>query len=185
MTLKKILIIISIPVLLYLAIKLWSTYSYKSLTKDIFGINFQIENNLFSHQSNRDFHGDGFSIIIDKLNQKSTDYFKNIPVGFFEKYPKRHYHLGDYRIYKWRKTPVREEDLFRIDFAVNPEEGYKAIHPYNFKEIDKQLNYTELLLMKEGNYYAMFFAEHPNGLFGIDLFVISPEEGIVVKINRQ
>lgn len=184
---KKILSAVLISVGVFAGFVIWANWSFFGLTKDTFSLNYGTEEEIFSFDTDRDFHGDGFSIKVEKLDKKSQEYFKNPPIEFYDLYPKRHYHLGDFEIYKWTKTPANQVDIYKTDFATKPDEEFKSwkFPDKKNKDIDEYLNYTDSLLKTEGNYFAMFFRDHPYQLYGIDLFVISPTEGILIKINRQ
>lgn len=184
-TKKKVIIVIAVSVASIFSLLLWSQWEFISLTKDTFSIDYSTKKELFSFESNRDFHGDGYSIEVSLLDSTSKEYFSNPPSNFFTEFPKRHAKLGDYKIYKWAKTPQRLDDVYRTTFATKLDTTAAAFATDNREAIEKYMNYSNRLLNSEGNYYSMFFREHPYGLYGIDLYIISPKEGTLVIINRQ
>lgn len=186
MTIRK-KILLGVLAGLFLTLVLWANWDFIGLTKDTFSINYGTKKAVFSFDTERDFHGDGFSIEVYQLDKKSQEYFRKPPADFFEKYPKRHYHLGDYKIYKWAKTPQSQDDIVRTSFAMRPDTTYQSWQFATDKGygIKKYLSYADSLLKTKGNYYAMFFRDHPYGVYGIDLYIISPKEGTLTKINRQ
>lgn len=108
-------------------------------------------------------------------------------MSFSTEYPKRHFHSGNYDIYKWINTPVTGIDKFRTNIATLKEDKYIARKSglADADKINKYLDYTDSLLISEGNYYSMVFSGDSSSIYGIDLYVISPKEGIVVKIFKE
>lgn len=198
---KKVLfIVLSIFFGIFAISLIWVNWRFIGLTKDTFSINYGIDKTILSFDSERDFHGDGFSIEVFQLDKESKDYYINPPLDFFSNYPKRLYHLNDCEIIKWRKTPQRRDDIFKTSFAI--EDAYYEsppldsmngslgrtpliCSPEDYHEIEKYLLYSEKILNTSGSYYSMFFCDHSYKLYAIDLFIISPKDGILIKINKQ
>lgn len=197
---KVVLILFSILAGILAILTLWANWRFIGLTKDTFGINYGTDKTILSFDTERDFHGDGFSIEVYQLDQESVEYYKNPPPDFFTNYPKRHYHLGEYVIFRWLKTPQRRDDIFKTSFA-NEDAYYESppidsmngslgrvpliCSPEDYHEIEKYLLYSKKILNTPGSYYSMFFCDHPYKLYAIDLFIISPKDGILIKINKQ
>lgn len=184
---KKILgsLLILIPVLLFGILTLVANWNFIGLTKDIYSKNYEVEKELFYFDSSRDFHGDGFSIKIDSLEKSDKDYFVQIDFNELEEFPKRHYHLSDRIISKWKKTPINEADSLQYNFALNPTSEWIHISSDDLDQIESKLLLTKKLLNESGNYYAYFFKDHPYQLYGIDLYLISPKNGLIIEINKQ
>jgi len=92
------------------------------LAKDTFSINYGTNKELISFDSERDFHGDGFSIEVYQLDKQSQDYYKSPPLDFFSIYPKRNYHSSKFEVFKWTRTPQRPEDTYKknINLGFSP-----------------------------------------------------------------
>lgn len=184
---KKILIVSVSASMVICALFLWSNRSIRGPLKTYFGINYKIEKELLSYNSKRDLMNDGLSIEVVKLDLSSKEYFQNPPLSFFTEYPKRHFHSGNYDIYKWKKTPVTGIEKFRTNIATLKEDKYVSRKSglADADEINNYLAYTDTLLRTAGNYYSMVFSGDSSSLYGIDLYVISPKDGIVVQIFRE
>lgn len=151
---KKILFItLGIPVGLFLILLLWANWDFIGLTKDTFSIDYGINKKILSFDTERDFHGDGFSIEVYQLDKMSQDYFKNPPSEFFSQFPKRDFQLEKRKIYKWSKTPQRTDDIYRTGFATTvKEEDWYIFQDDKCDLIKKYLAYADTLLKTEGNY---------------------------------
>jgi len=184
---KKLLgiLLIVIPILLFGVLILISNWNFIGLTKDIYSKKYKVEKELFYFDSSRDFHGDGFSIKIDSLKAKDKDYFTQIGFNELSNYPKRHYHISDRKICKWKKTPIEICDSLQYSFALNPTSEWLHINSTDLDKIESYIGLTKKLLNESGNYYAYFFRDHPYGLYGIDLYLISPKKGLIIEINKQ
>ncbi|MEA3495307.1 MAG: hypothetical protein U9R42_04655 [Bacteroidota bacterium] len=178
-------VLIVIPVLLFGILILISNWTFIGLTKDIYSKKYKAEKELFYFDSSRDFHGDGFSIKVDSLKKSDIDYFSQIDFMELKTYPKRHYHLGDYRISNWKKTPIDISDSLQYKFALIPSSEWIHLNTSDLGKIDKYIDLSKGLLNESGNYYAYFFRDHPYGLYGIDLYLISPKNGLIIEINKQ
>jgi hypothetical protein len=184
---KKIfgIFLILIPILIFGVLLLISNWTFIGLTKDIYSIKYKVEKKLFYFDSSRDFHGDGFSIKIDSLKIEDKNYFAQIDFNDLNKYPKRHYHLGDRKISKWKKTPIEKCDSLQYNFAVNPSSEWIHLNSTDLDNISSNIDLTKKQLNETGNYYAYFFKDHPYGLYGIDLYLICPKKGLIIEINKQ
>jgi hypothetical protein len=178
-------LLIVIPILLFGVLVLISNWNFIGLTKDIYTKKYKAEKELFYFDSSRDFHGDGFSIKVDSLKTEDKDYFAHIEYNRLKIFPKRHYHLSDRRISNWKKTPIDLNDSLQYNFALNPTSDWIHINSIELDEIKSKIILTKKLLNESGNYYAYFFRDHPHGLYGIDLYLISPKRGLIIEINKQ
>lgn len=177
--------LIGIPILLYGFLFLISNWTLIGIKKDIYSKKYKTEKVIFSFDTNRDFHGDGFSIKVDSLKKQDIRYFSEIDLNYLENYPKRNYHLNDYRIGKWKKTPVDSSDSLQYQFALVPYDKWIFINPIDSEKIQPYIDLTKKLLDESGNYYAYLFRDHPYGFYGLDLFLISPKNGLIIAINKQ
>lgn len=184
---KKLIgiLLIVIPILLFGILLLISNWTFIGLKKDIYSKKYKVEKKLFYFDSSRDFHGDGFSIKVDSLKSGDIDYFTRIDFNELRKFPKRHYHLSDRQIGNWKKTPFENIDSLQYNFALTPTSDWIYIDSLDLKRIEKYVDLTKDLLNEQGNYYAYFFRDHPYGLYGIDLYLISPKIGLIIEINKQ
>ena len=62
--------LIGIPILLYGFLFLISNWTLIGIKKDIYSKKYKTEKVIFSFDTNRDFHGDGFSIKVDSLKKQ-------------------------------------------------------------------------------------------------------------------
>ncbi len=177
--------LIVIPIILFGILILISNWNFIGLTKDIYSKNYKTEKELFYFDSARDFHGDGFSIKVDSLKKEDKDYFTQIDFNELKKFPLRHYHLSDRKICKWKKTPIELMDSLQYNFALNPTSVWIHINSKDLDKIESKIDLTRKLLNESGSYYAYFFKDHPYGLYGIDLYLISPKNGLIIEINKQ
>jgi len=190
---RKITTIIILAFGIFAIYQFWNSWNFISTSKDTFGIKIETEEKLLDYSSTKDLFGDGFSIEVIKLNIKSKDYFINPPQEFFESYPLNEIAKEDYRIQKWQKTPQKTEDKLKNHVATLPLENNRreGLTDIEMENIEKYLSYTKTSLNQEGCYYAMNFSATMNennqveGVKGIDLYVVNPTDGIVIKINRQ
>lgn len=186
---KKIsIIVISVICFTLLAAFINSRSGYRGPLKNYFGIKYEVEQVILSFNTKRDIFNDGFAIELVKIDQESMDYFQNLPIEFFDEFPKRHYYLRDYDIYNWRQTPIDVSLSLQTQVATWQDEEYKSswkTRKVDQSLINKYLSYTDSLLQTEGNYYALLFRGDESRVFGIDLLLVTPKDGVVVKINRQ
>ncbi len=180
---RKLLFLTSAILLVFGGLLLWANRKFLSLRKDTFGIDYNAKS-IFSFDTERDFHGDGYAIKAENIDPRSRQFFSDLPAAFFSRYPMRHPHLGDYQVFKWRRTPVLTSDTFRTNYALEAgtieDQGYVLT-----AEAQAYQEQARKLLSTPGNYYAMFFRDHPYGYLGIDLFIVDPGKGAIFKVNRQ
>lgn len=161
-------------------------FKSKSEEKAIFTIAYSVVNEIYTDDTQRDFHGDGFSITVDSISNDDANYFSNPPNVFFTDYPKEIMHINKYEMHKWKKTPFTIKDTTALHFALNL--SPKDSDSYVFKDrvaVIKNLTAMSKKLNQPGNLYAFAFRNHPYGLYGIDLFLIDIKGHKVYKVNRQ
>ncbi len=176
--------IILVPVLITGSLFLYSHSRYIGLTKDIYSIDYTPEKHVLFFDTKRDFRGYGFSLKVDSLKASDIQYFKNAPVDFFNNYPKRHYHIGNYAINKWKKTEISPSDARQYVF-IDPNEKWALISKTDSIKISPYLNLAKALLKEQGNYYAYFFRGRSKGLDCMDMYIISYKHGLIIEINKQ
>jgi hypothetical protein len=178
-TLLKIFagLFLGLLILLFIA-----NYKFIGLTKAIYGINYKTEKTIFKYDPERDFHGDGFSITIDSVLENEIVNFEKTIKSRPNVYPKRHYHLGKFEIIKWKQTPFSISDSIPVNFATAVDGDIKLI---GNEEVIKYLKKSKNMLEESGNYYALFFRDHPYKLYGVDIFIVCPRNNEVIAINKQ
>lgn len=174
------LLITTIIVFVILAIV--ANYKFIGLEKATFGIKFKNPKIIYQYDTERDFHGDGITLEVIKVSKIDIDKFIKIMQTDKNRYPKRHYHYGDYEIRPWKKAPKDNNDALQINFGC--EIPKNRIH----EEVDSVFKYLSLAkkyLDMDDTYYAMFFKDHPYEMYGIDLFIVNTNENVIIIINRQ
>jgi hypothetical protein len=142
---------------------------------DLTGFEFNYGELIYEYESKRDFNGDGYSIWIYKIDDKTSEYFKSPSNEFFTKYPL----IGirsDWELELWKRTPFDIEEQKFLDFAHS-----------SLDELDFEL---EDLLNEKGNYYAYKYYMHnfSSGTVyvgNIDFYIICPIRKLIVKINHN
>lgn len=182
---KIALVLILVPFILYGGLVIYGYIYSISYKTNIYSLNYKQEETLYDYDTERDFHGDGYSIKVDSISKSDIDYFKNIDFEILKKYPLYHYHSNEYRIERWKKTPFDLKDTLPCWLAFHHfgkiilnglDEGNK---------FNKYSNMAQQFLSDSGNYYSYFFYEHPYGCNSVDLFIISPKNAIIIEINNQ
>ncbi len=183
----KIKKIITLSFLLMGIIVTFIFYNYRRDKVDVFGVNYYLVKTIYKIDSDRDFHEDGFSIKIDSISAADALYFTKPPTSFFNDFPKETGHSSQYAIFNWQNTPISVTDTIAVHFI--PKIGLQTLERYAFNDeeaiILTKLNEVSKELQTKGNYYAYFFRDHPNGLYGVDLFVINPKKRLIYIMNRQ
>lgn len=161
-------------------------YENASIRKSIFGVNYTVIKEIYADDTERDFHEDGFSISVDSISKIDAKYFSNPPKEFFNKYPKKSFHLSKYKIHTWKKTPFNINDTIEIDFATNLSTNDSDSYVFNSRTLVMQnLTRVSKLLNEQGSLYAFSFRNHPFKLYGVDLYVIDTKGRKIYMINRQ
>lgn len=147
----------------------------KNYNKELTGFEFNTGKLIYEYETERFFNGDGYSIWIYELDEKTTDYFKNPSTNFFKEYPTtdlRNHWQSEF----WKKTPFDKKEQRFLDFANT-----------SLDELDFEL---ENLLNENGNYYAYEYFSHNydkdiSVVGNIDFYIICPNRKIMVKINHN
>ncbi|MFT5777286.1 MAG: hypothetical protein ACI837_000217 [Crocinitomicaceae bacterium] len=138
------------------------------------GFGFDDGDLLYEYQSERSFHGDGYSIWIQQLDQRSISYFQKPDSTFFKNYPSDELRKG-WQIEQWKKTPLDSSENQFFDFA------HTSLPSLDFE--------LEDLLNEQGNYYAYYFHLHKfnesNIILNIDFHIICPKRKLLVHINHN
>lgn len=131
-----------------------------------------------SHHSERAFNGDGYSIAVYSISESAAATLAAPPPEFFEKLPVRPGYRSHWEAVPWRETPSRSEDSEYINFVSVASEN-RGSDPNNPQDVAARL------LSEEGNYYSYFYNVPSNHLGNVDLFIISPEERLLVIVNQN
>jgi hypothetical protein len=151
---------------------------YKALTGKLF-----TADEVYVHESPRAFNGDGYSIWVYELDEKTASTFTMPNNEFFKFYPKKSDSRQDWGTRTWQRTPLQpEEDKFR-SFALSdflPEDKDKA------KKLKETFAYLEKVLNEEGSYYAYNYYLHDEGIVSnIDFYILIPKDRRLVVINSN
>ena len=146
----------------------------KNYNEELTGLEFNDGKLIYEYETERFFNGDGYSIWIYELDEKTADYFKNPEPKFFTDYPTtdlRNHWQAEF----WKKTPFDKTEQKFLDFA------HSSLDTLDFE--------LEDLLNEKGNYYGYEYYIHNFGereLVGdIDFYIICPNRKIIVKINHN
>jgi hypothetical protein len=146
----------------------------KNYNVELTGFEFNFGDSIYEYESKRDFNGDGYSIWIYEIDDKTANYFKNPDVEFLNDYPNSEFR-DDWKTEFWKKTPFDKTEQEYLDFA------HKSLDEFDF-ELDDLLN-------ESGNYYAYEYYLHDFGKLkfvgNIDFYIICPLRKIIVKINHN
>lgn len=188
---RKLFLVFTTLVGILVSYFMWNNWNENQYSKAVFGINLESENELLDFNQIKGVFGDGFSIEVLKMNDQEKKYFSNLTPEFFENYPSKRILKDKYSIHKWTETPQKNEDVVITGVAtMNHREANWRSEDKN-RSVEKYLKYTNTLLNSKGNLYAMNFSGTVNRkdkvdeVSGIDLYVVSPQNGIIVKIYRQ
>ena len=146
----------------------------KNYNKELTGFEFKDGKLIHEYETERFFNGDGYSIWIYELDEKTADYFKNPDTTFFTEYPTtdlRNHWQSEF----WKKTPFDKTEQKFLDFA------HSSLDNLDFE--------LEDLLNEKGNYYGYEYYLHNFGetelVADIDFYIICPNRKIIVKINHN
>lgn len=142
----------------------------RSYNQELTGLDFEYGEKVYQSETERSFHGDGYSIWIYKLDPNAAEYFKNPNSTFYTHHPDTEFRQ-EWRSEYWKKTPLKEKDKMFFQFAES------SLSELDFELID--------VLVEEGNYYAYEYKMHSYGIGNIDFFIICPERRLMVKINHN
>jgi hypothetical protein len=181
--LKLFIIIVSIIVLILI---LFYVYENNSVKQGIFSLNYRIKKEIFKDDSERDFHGSGFSIIVDSVSDQDINYFTNAPKDFYKYYPKKSFHSEEFKVHTWEKTPIDPKDTSAINFALILSKNDSD--SYVFKNRNIVLKYLGIIkskLKESDNLYCYTFRNHPNKLYGVDFYLIDLKGHLIYSVNKQ
>jgi hypothetical protein len=142
----------------------------KNYNLELTGFEYNDGDLIYEYETERAFNGDGYSIWIYKIDEKTAEYFKNPNEEFFTKYPKTDFR-NDWESEFWKRTPFDQKEQKFLDFAHS-----------TLDELDFEL---EDLLNENGNYYAYEYYMHSFGIGNIDFYIICPNRKLIVKINSN
>lgn len=147
----------------------------KNYNEELTGFEFNDGQLIYEYESERFFNGDGYSIWIYELDEKTSKYFKNPNTNFFTEYPSTEIR-NHWQTEFWKKTPFNESEQKFLDFAHS-----------SLDELDFEL---EDLLEEKGNYYSYKYYLHnydkDKSIVGnIDFYIICPDRKLIVKINHN
>ena len=147
----------------------------KSYNTELTGFEFNFGESIYKYESNRDFNGDGYSIWIYEIDDKTANYFKKPNADFFTNYPNSDFR-NKWETEYWKKTPFDKEEQKFLDFA--------------HSELDELEFELEDLLNEKGNYYAYEYYMHDFSdetvyVGNIDFYIICPNRKLIVKINHN
>jgi len=131
------------------------------------------------YHSERGLNGDGYSISVYELSDRTAAYFESPDEEFFETSLSMSWRRSGWTPSKWRETPARPNPHYlNIRTLVTPRDaGYELSEL--FHEIWEQ----------PGNYYAyranLFEREEGTHIGDIDLYLISPDKKVFIKINSN
>ncbi|MBN2833337.1 MAG: hypothetical protein JXR48_00065 [Candidatus Delongbacteria bacterium] len=188
---RKLFLIFTTLVGIFVSYFMWNNWNENQYSKAVFGINLKSEKELLDFNQIKGVFGDGFSIEVLKMNDQEKKHFSNLTPEFFENYPLKRILKDKYSIHKWTETPQKKEDIVITKVATMNHREVKWRSEDKNRSIENYLKYTNTLLNSKGNFYAMNFSGTVNmkdkvdEVKGIDLYVVSPQNGIIVKIYRQ
>lgn len=183
---KLIKVLTLIVLVIVILVLVFCYYKKSSDRKAIFGINYSVIKEIYSDDTERDFHENGFSITVDSISDNDVKYFSNPPKEFFTDYPTESFHSTKYEIHTWKKTPINIKDTADVDFALNL--SIKDTDSYVFKNraaVIQNLTILSKKLNEPGNLYSFAFRSHPHKLYGIDLYLIDVRQRKIYIVNRQ
>lgn len=147
----------------------------KKYNTELTGFEFNFGDSVYEYESKRGFNGDGYSIWIYEIDDKTVQYFKNPKAAFFTDYPNSEFR-NDWETEFWKKTPLNKEEQKFLDFA------HSSLDKLDFE--------LEDLLNEKGNYYAYEYYMHDFGedkvyVGNIDFYIVCPNRKLIVKINHN
>lgn len=147
----------------------------KGYNTELTGFEFNFGDPIYEYESKRDFNGDGYSIWIYEIDDKTAQYFKNPNAEFFIDYPSSDFRK-DWETEFWKKTPFNKEEQKFFNFA--------------HKDLDELEFELEDLLYEKENYYAYEYYMHDFSdgtvyVGNIDFYILCPNRKLIVKINHN
>lgn len=162
-------------------------YNDLRLTHTATGNAFLLGDPKLDYETDRSFHGDGYSIGVYRLSASTATEFEGPPDELFEDGPGRPWFRKDWQRLEWRRTPVRDEDQPLLRFALR--------HPLEQNNLEGEgpddaeaRRMLRDLAQKKGAYYGGLYNLHgeSKGSVGdLDFFLIHPAERIFIVVNHN
>lgn len=160
-----------------------STWYYeRKSNKELTGLSFSTDKLLYCHKSERSFNGDGYSISVYSLDEKTAKSFQNPEIIFFENFPIKSDPRKKWQNKHWGKSPIKDDEKIYLDFALN------EFNPHNKSEAQKlsdTFSYILKIMNQPGVYYAYNFNGKGTFVGDIDFFIISPTDKKLIIINHN
>ncbi len=147
----------------------------RKYNQELTGFEFNDGKLIYKYESERAFNGDGYSIWIYKIDDKTSEYFKSPPDQFFTQHPSTKIR-SHWKPEFWKRTPFDKKEQKFLNFA-----------HCSLDELDFEL---EDLLNENGNYYSYEyymhnFSEGTAYVGNIDFYIICPKRKLMVRINHN
>jgi len=154
-----------------------SAYARYRYTRDMFGRSFVLGAPRLSYDSQRSFHGDGYSIEVYDISEALSRWSSSPPPDFTTSYPVRPSVRSDWIGVRWRQTPISAGDQKFMEFALATYADDK-----DFKEAKELL---EKLAKEPGHYFAYFYKMNGEYVANLDFFLISPSKRVFISLNSN
>lgn len=157
-------------------------YHERALNEDLTGKRFSTEGILFSYDSERSFHGDGFTICVYRIDDATAAYFSDPEDGFFAVFPAKPLMRKEWKSQRWKRSPIEETETEYLEFALN----YGSIDDATKgKELKQIVADVGNILKQRGAYYAYNFKSNEGSgrVSNVDFFILSPMDKKMIIIN--
>lgn len=152
-------------------------YADYRMTRDLFGIGFSLGNPEIEYNSDRSFHGDGYTIEAYKLSDDMVHKLISIPSDQLRILPTRPSYRSHWQQTFWRQTPIRSEEQQFLEFAL-----MEHVSDAGLESAHKLLNQ---LAHEPEHYYSYFYYMHDQYQGDIDFFLFSPGKRLFILVNHN
>jgi hypothetical protein len=152
-------------------------YADYRMTRCYFGTGFILGKPYLTYDSERDFNGDGYSISVYKLSERTTRKLRKPKEAFFQDLPAKPSFRSHWQSKAWHPTPIIDDDLQFLEFALL-ERGHDS-------QLEKAQQLLRRLTHEPEHFYACFYFMHAHNPGDVDFFLLSPKERIFIMVNHN
>lgn len=138
---------------------------------------------IYSYHTKRAWNGDGYSIQIFEINEKTIKQFLDSKKNFLNPHLKLYDDRENWNKKNWKRSPLPKNEMIYSEFALTGLAKQNSVIYGRNENIETFIN---TILNEKGNYYAYFYSLQSEGNVGnIDFFIISPNRRLLIVINNN